>query len=503
MNFKNYKEEYTSKKIQCIEIDLEGEIISSDNAIFEVNPAYNLKTISPFFESLVLMWDTLESETLFSCVELIQDKKELLLDVTVIKKRAQILLIIYDFTTHYKEANVLIQERNESTISKNHLFFEKELLIEKEKLKNTFLEKISHELRNPLSDILGLVSIIADSRVNNEQAQMLSIIKKTGGHLEALLNDLLDIAKISRGKLVIKQVSFKIKDITTHLNELFQIKAKQQQIKLAISIDKSVPKFLVGDPTRLKQILINLLENAFNHTEKGEVSLVIKQQRTTVEKTIISFKVQDTGSGIKATEIPKIFDEYYQTEKLLSQSNRVGLGLKIVEELVQFQDGSVKVYSFFGEGSTFTVNIPYKIFKSKNKEKKKIVQKARKGLYNYIKVLLVDDSKTSQMILAKMLLAEESFIVDFAFNGEMALNILNKNKYDVLLVDIEMPTLDGYQFIEFVKRNEKTYDIPIIVLSGKAFKKDKEKALRLGAKTFITKPYNKKHLLKEIKSATS
>lgn len=407
-------------------------------------------------------------------------------------------MVIYDFTAHYTHSNVLILERNESTIKKNRLRYEKELLLEKEKLKNTFLATLSHELRNPLSNILGLLTVLADE-MDKKHSKTLGVVMKTGWYLESLLNDLLDISKISKGKLIIYPVPFRMRQIVKHLDGIYRSKREKGILKFEITVDPNIPRVLIGDPTRIKQILINLLDNAFKHTQTGKITLTISQDYSLSEKLNIKFEIKDTGIGIKDIETPKIFNEYYQIESFLNKTNGHGLGLKIVDDLVNLQHGTIQVNSIYGKGTTFTINIPYKNFTPPLIK----AHKAKRGLYLNTKILLVDDSEIHQMILAKILLKELYFNIDFAINGEIALKMINEDKYDLLITDLDMPILNGYQLIKHVKNSKKNKDIPILVLSGKAMRNEKERVLKLGAKAFIAKPYKKEDLLKQIKAIVS
>ena len=373
MNFIKFKEDYFNKYIQCIQLDLGGNVLFSSNNILKIPEGCNLKNKNPFIESILIMLDGLDPETIFSCVEITHENKTLLTDITVIKKAQGIILVISDFTTHYTHSNVLIQERNDSVIKKNKLKYEKELLEEKENLKNNFLAKLNHELRNPLSNMLGVLTLLANSGVDKDQSKLYAIAIKTGWHLEEVLNDLLDISMINEGKLTLNHIPFRIRQIATYMVELFRLKREKGVLKFEVSVAHNMPRVLIGDPTRVKQILVNLLENAFKHTHCGKVTLTISEEdnNASSEEVLIKFVIKDTGIGIKEAEIQKIFKEYYQIENFLSESEGQGLGLKIVKDLVTLQHGTIHVDSVYGEGTTFTVKIPFKKYNPESSAKKK------------------------------------------------------------------------------------------------------------------------------------
>lgn len=497
MNLKNFKESFFNSTFQGVEIDEKGTIISSDNTLFKLKKGSNIQDISPFFESLILLLKSIETQSIFSCVELIQSNKKFLIDITVIKEKDHVLLLICDFTNHYNESNTLIQEKNESTIKKNELLFEKELLLEKEKLKNTFLAKLSNELRNPLNTMMSLVSIMRESKVSYEHAQMLQIIRKTGTHVETLLNDLLDIGRISEGQLEIKQVYFKITDIVKHIEELYTYKSENKKVQFSIKLNPNVPKLVIGDPTRLKQILINLIENAYQHTKEGSISLSIAQDFTRAKKSTISFTITDTGVGLSSPNISTIFSDYYQIDKLLSPIDGKGLGLKIVDDLVSLQQGKILVKSELEKGSSFIVSIPYQLPISVVKPKR-IAKKAERGLYELVKVLLIDESEINQMILTKIFLLEGNYKIELANTKELVYNAIENKEFDVILIDLDMRMTDEVELITALKKDPSSKHIPIIAISGKALPVEKDEILKLGVKAYITKPYEKTELLKAI-----
>jgi len=497
MNLNNFKESFFNTTFQGVEIDLKGTILNSDNNLFQLKKGDHIKNLSPFFESLLLILDALEDQSIFSCVELNINNQKFLIDVSIIKEKTHILLLICDFTNHYNESNTLIQEKNESTIKKNELLFEKELLLEKEKLKNTFLAKLSNELRNPLNTIMSLISIMKDSKVSYEHSQMLHIAKKTGTHVETLLNDLLDIGRISEGVLELKKVSFKITDVARHIEELYTFNSKNNNVVFNLEISSNVPKIVVGDPIRLKQILINLIENAYQRTKEGKITLYINQDYSRAKKATISFHIKDSGKSIETAHISNIFNEYYQLEKLLSPISGEGLGLKIVDDLVKLQSGKIQVKSKEEEEATFIVSIPFQIPITVAKEKR-IGKKAEKGLYELIKVLLIDDSEINQMIITKLFISEGHYQVSLATNSEMTFNLLETNEIDVILIDLDMPTLDELQLIKQLKSNPLSKGIPVIAISGKALPSEKNVVLDIGVKAYITKPYEKSELFKAI-----
>ncbi len=499
MNNPSFLTTYIEQKIQLIQVDETGKVVETNNRLLPIQKGDLLPEIHPFFESLFYIINEVQTETLFRCVEFNPNNNKLLLDVTVIKNEGLTYLLLSDFTQHYTESNTLIQEKNESVIANQKLLFEKELFTQKEKLTNTFLARLSHELRAPLSNILGIISLLQESnKLHYEDSEMLRVIKKTGNHMESLLNDLLDISKIKRGALDLKEVPFKMFSVISYITELYKPKAKRKNLDFVIKIEKDVPKNILGDPVRLRQILVNLIENALKNTLEGRIKIRIYNNGVQDDKTSICFEVSDTGVGIEKSELPKVFNEYYQLENLFGKYIGDGLGLKIVQDLVTVQGGNITVKSEKGEGTIFTACIPYKTLAKKPVDRKKYKKEDYQGILNVIKILVVDDNEIDLMILTKMLLKELYFSIDLATEVNQAYNRIQKKKPDVILLDIVLQNEEGFKLIKKLKKDKATQNIPIIAITARAMPEDKSKCEALGVSAFVTKPYDKHELITQI-----
>ncbi len=496
MNNSSILNTYIKQKIQLLKVDKTGTILETNNTLLPLKKGDNLKTIYPFFESLFLGINTLESETLFPCVEFNTPDNKLLLDVTLLKKKEELFFILSDFTAHYNESNTLIQEKNESVINNQKLLFEKELFKEKEKLTNTFLGNLSHELRAPLSNIVGLISILQESNtLHNMDSEMLRIMKKTSFHMASLLNDLLDISKIKQGQLDLKEVPFKLYAVISYITELYKIKAKNKNLNFVTKVDNDVPKNLIGDPVRLRQILVNLIENAFKHTQSGGIKVHVSNKGAQHNKTILNFDVIDTGKGIDRTAFSSIFKQYYQLENLFNKTQGEGLGLKIVEDLVTLQGGTINVTSEKGKGSCFSVKIPYKTLSKKPQKRKDYKKEDYQGILNIINILIVDDSEIDLMILTKLLIKELYFSIDLATTLQQAQKRIALKKPDIILLDLVLQEENSFSLVKKLKNDPKTKNIPIIMLTARALPSDKEESKLQKVDAFITKPYHKHELL--------
>lgn len=500
MDAEGFKNELLSKKVQVILIGPKGNILESDNSLIPLQKGTQIQEAHPFFEGINFMVSPESTKVHLPCVNLEVEQQSFVVDIDLIHKKDHIIVVIFDFTAHYLRSHPIVQQKNENAILAQRLILDKALLHEKEQLKNTFLAKLSHELRKPLSNMMGFVSLLQDTSLGYDQVEMLKIVRKTGVHLEDLLNDLLDISRISEGKLELKQVTFKLKDVTKHLQELFEITSKSKRLDFSIEIHDRVPEVLIGDPTRLKQILINLLDNAFRNTKNGSVSLAISLNYMRAKKATLLFKIEDTGYGMDPIQIPKIFDSYYQVDNLLSQTSGEGLGLKIVSDLVQLQDGKIKVNSQKGKGSEFHVSLPYEIplRPEKKQARKKDIQ-----VDQPMKVLFIDDAELDQMLIMKILISQGYISMDLAMHGEMALQLLDLKTYDVLLVDLDLPVMDGLTFIKTIRKERKYKKLPIVVLTAVADPKTKKEAEALKVSAYLTKPFIPKELVAALKKARS
>ncbi|MBL4887208.1 MAG: response regulator [Flavobacteriaceae bacterium] len=492
----NYKETFFNKKIQLITINSEGSVLSSENNLFHVDKGSFIQNVHPFFESLVLLLPTVKNSMNFPCIELTVDGKRFQVDIEIMNQKDSFLIVIFDFTSHYMECNTLVQEKNESIIKRYRLIFEREILKEKEAFKNAFLANLSHELRNPLSNMLGFVDLLKETKLSYEHLEILRVIRNTGFHLEALLNDLLDISKIEQGKLSLKQIPFKLNDIIKHLEEVYSRKAQKRKITFSTTTDANIPKTIIGDPIRLTQILTNIIDNAFKYTDNGTISLGISQNLNRARKVSLSFVISDTGIGIKKENIPLVFDEYYQINPNNKKIIGAGLGLKIVHTLVTLQEGKVFIESEEGQGTTVKIKLPYKIPVVEVVKQKKPEQHLKNGDNQVINILLVDDSEINQMLLMKLFISKGGYYIDLATNGKDAIDIASSRSYDLMLLDLDMPVMDGFETLKKIRssKSEELMNTPVIVLSGKASEEDRKKALKLGARGYLTKPFDKNEL---------
>jgi len=376
----------------------------------------------------------------------------------------------------------------------------KELAEDALKDKNDFLNNLSHEIRTPLNAIIGFVDLLLETKLSNEQKDQLETVRNSGKTLLYLVNDVLDFAKLESNKLSLEEIPF---DLHKNLNEvikLLKVKANEKNISLDLDINKNTPTHVLGDPIRIMQILLNLIGNSIKFTNEGFVVLSVKQINETKETSEISFEIKDTGIGIAANKINKMFDVFTQAKKDTARIHGgTGLGLAIVKKLVTLFNGKINVTSKYGKGSTFTITIPLK------KDTRNIIDKVEKQAtieYKPLKlnILLVEDNKTNQL-LAKTRLERWECKVDVANNGIEGVKKAQQSFYDIILMDIQMPLMDGFEATRIIKNeiSERVSKTPVIAMTAFTSNDDFKKAVKAGVNDYVFKPFKPEDVYKLLK----
>lgn len=358
--------------------------------------------------------------------------------------------------------------------------------LEKARAKEQFLSNMSHEIRTPLNAIIGFNDLLANTNLTEEQQSYLHTMSSALRNLNVIINDILDLSKLEHGKVELDKCVFNLEECIKQVVQLNQLQAQSKQLTLSCQIDPFLPKHIIGDVTRLSQILTNLLSNAIKFTPKGKVTLIVEQEAISAGEVNIRFAVADTGIGIAPDKLEVIFERFTQAEEYTTRVfGGTGLGLNIVKMLVDLHGGTLVVDSTLGEGSTFTFDAPFAL-----PQKEQLVQTSETSdtlPFLDAKVLLVEDNFHNQQ-LACIYLERNGATVDVVSNGEQAIAKLKAESYDTLIMDIQMPVMGGTAATKVI-RQELQLDVPIIGCSAHAMQSEKLQCLAIGMNDYITKPY--------------
>ena len=359
------------------------------------------------------------------------------------------------------------------------------------KAKQQFLSNMSHEIRTPMNAIIGFTKVLLKTDLSTRQKEYLTAIKMSGDALIVLINDILDLAKVDAGKMVFEQIPFKMALSISAMLHLFETKIREKNLELEKEYDVRIPDVLVGDPVRLHQIILNLVSNAVKFTSKGRITVSARLLSEDGETVNIEFAVSDTGIGIEKSKINKIFENFQQATSGTSRLfGGTGLGLAIVKHLVEAQHGSIGVKSKIGAGSTFSFTLNFQKTSEQALPETEILELDNE--IKNIKVLVVEDIPLNQLLM-KTLLDEFEFESDIAGNGKIAIGKLETNSYDIVLMDLQMPEMNGFEATDYI-RNKMNSKIPIIALTADVTTVDLAKCRDVGMNDYIAKPVDERLL---------
>jgi len=392
-----------------------------------------------------------------------------------------------------EEAGSIIRKQKEEE-KKNILRMEEE----KARAKDAFLADMSHEIRTPLNAVLGFHELLKNTSLDQEQKNHVDIIGNALRNLNVIINDILDISKLESGKLELEKRPFSIGNLVHQVSQMHMARAKAKNLELLVHLDDGIPEFVSGDETRLSQILINLLSNALKFTSRGRVEISVKELNRAAGQTELKFSVSDTGIGIDPGKLDKIFERFTQAEESTTRKyGGTGLGLNIVKSLVEMHGGKIQVQSTPGEGSEFNFTVSYAIAATPASASDNPSEpRQNSAVLQGIKVLLVEDNEYNQ-ILARTWLERNGAIIETASDGLKGLEALEKNTIDVVLMDIEMPGMNGLEATEKI-RQQLMLDIPIFGCSAHALESEKIRCLEAGMTGYISKPYTEQDLISAI-----
>ncbi|MEO1434025.1 MAG: ATP-binding protein [Bacteroidota bacterium] len=367
--------------------------------------------------------------------------------------------------------------------------------------RSKFLSNMSHEIRNGLNSVIGMTNILLEDNPRPEQLEHISVMKFSSDNLMVLVNDILDFGKIEEDKVRIESVDLQLRELVRLVREGLRTRCVDNNVNFRVIIDERVPKFVMGDPTRISQVLNNLLSNAVKFTKNGDVTLKIGWKKENAGEVWLQFAVIDTGIGIPDDRLDAVFEAYTQAKDTTSRYfGGSGLGLPICQKLVTLMGGEILVESEEGIGSTFSFELEFK---------KSLIRRLDKGIHTEVditnndlhgvKVLLVEDNKLNQLV-AKKFLKKWGARTDLAENGIEALDAVKSKVFDIILMDLNMPVMSGVEATQQIRSLPGPYfqNIPIIALTASAMLEERDKIMSVGMNDYLAKPFDPTELHRAI-----
>jgi PAS domain S-box-containing protein len=362
-----------------------------------------------------------------------------------------------------------------------------------------FLANMTHEIRTPLNAITGFTELLLNENLNDKQRDYLRKIKISSDILTSVIGDILDFSKIRRGLITFNREHFNPKSLLEESMSIHEFNANKKGIELTLDVDPKIPLTLSGDVVRLKQILLNIIGNAVKFTKEGYVSLNAVVKNQTKNKVELLFTISDTGIGIAEEDVPKIFQQFKQAKDSTAiKYGGTGLGLSIVKKLIEFQGGTIDVRSKEYVGTTFTITLKFDIAENKVPEKKEYSALIKRRIED-LEILLVEDNEMNQAYMTE-LFDSWNVKIDCASNGKSAIDKLTKKEYDLILMDVQMPEMNGYQVTERIRmgQNGLPKNTPILAMTASASNEERKKCFEVGMNDFLSKPVKPKDLRNKI-----
>jgi signal transduction histidine kinase/DNA-binding response OmpR family regulator len=404
-----------------------------------------------------------------------------------------IVILSYMVIRHLMRQHQLIKELKQASDNETEA---RQQAIESAIVKEQFLANMSHEIRTPINSVIGFTNLLQKTTLAEEQQQFVNLIQSASENLLAIINDILDISKIEAGMLRIEKNPFSIRGLCSSIETMFYHKAREKNLSFSLYIQENIPDTLNGDPVRLTQIMVNLISNAIKFTQKGGIFINITTPGQNDDQVRLRFSVKDSGIGIPADKLETIFERFQQGETDTTRKyGGTGLGLSIVRNLVQLQGGDIRVNSEPGKGTEFIFDIEYSLVTmGEAMPAAAVMEKAEisAGAFPDARVLVVEDNAMNQLLI-KFTFQSWKVNYELADNGTKAIEWLQRATFHLVLLDIQMPLMDGYATAQAIRKELKN-DIPIIAMTAHALAGEREKCLSYGMNDYISKPIHEKEL---------
>lgn len=421
----------------------------------------------------------------------------------VIRLRNQNNVLIDEFKSREDELKLQVEEQT-------RLYKEqKERAEQSEKFKQQFLANMSHEIRTPMNAVMGMTNLLLDQSPRDDQKQYLNGIRKSSDVLLHIINDILDLSKIEAGKMELEEIDFSLSDVIDQIQQTLRHKAEEKGLELKTEIDKSIPDILAGDPVRLNQILMNLTGNAIKFTENGSVLIGIHLIEQDASTNKLCCFVKDTGIGIPADKLETVFEGFSQANTSDARKfGGTGLGLTISKQLVEMMGGSISIESKeandeqdSNHGTTFSFCVELKKGSEERLHKRILSEEHVDGhILDGLNILIVDDNEYNRIVASDTLTSKSSMAVSTAESARQAIDMIQHEAYHAILMDLQMPEMDGYEATKFIRTQLPfpVCDIPIIALTASVLKKDIDQCLQAGMNSFVPKPFKASELITAI-----
>ena len=501
------------KALQTSEKTMEAIISKSPIIVFEINSAGKF---TMFKGKSTELFDFNSSDIIGKSIQEVQ--RILPIDFSRIKNclKGQELTTLMEINGRHFEVNCMqhFDENNQPSgiigiatditeLKRNEIELKNDLNLAKEahKVKEQFLANMSHEIRTPIHGIMSLTNLLLKSHIDPDQLTYLNAIKKSADNLLVIINDILDLSKIEAQKMTFESTIFSVSEMVDTTYELFGAKASEKGLIIQRNVDKCIPDYLKGDPTRLGQILNNLVNNSLKFTKKGEVEIKVELVDTNERCSMVCFSVKDTGIGIPQNKLATIFDMFTQAgDDITRKFGGTGLGLSIAKKLVDLQGGIIKVDSVMGQGTTFSFSLPFDHPDPLELElHHSVSEEPESRIVTGTRILIVEDNDINRLVINKIM-KDWGVQIDNAINGVDAIRKIKENEYDIILMDIEMPEMNGYQCIREIRSNlpEPKKSVPVMAMTAHANKKERDKCIGLGMDDYISKPFDPLDLKQKI-----
>lgn len=408
----------------------------------------------------------------------------------ILKGKVQVFLDLY---LQREKLRYLLEEMEETNLN---LKIAKSNAEVASRTKSMFLANMTHEIRTPLNGVIGLSKLLQKTPLNSDQQELLDIITTSGENLLQIVNDILDFSKIESGQIQLENINFDLHHLLNNIYQLLKLKADENGINFDYHISNDIPELLTGDPLRISQIIINLANNAIKFTQHGSVDISVALIEKNGDSMRLIFRIKDSGIGISNEGKMLLFKEFSQSENSISRKyGGTGLGLAISKNLVNLMGGEIGVDSEVAKGSEFWFRIPLKEAKVTGQKPKDFIEQIPDSLA----ILLAEDNLINQKV-AKLTLKQFGFGCDIACNGSEAFELFKISNYDLVLMDMQMPVVDGLQATEMIRTYEKEQmkEVPayIVALTANAMSEDKQRCLASGMNNFLSKPFSENELRK-------